>query len=69
MANHSKRSEYERLVAENALLREYVAFLEKACGQAEVFCSIHGVHTSEEDIAEGKRLRAALAATENSNAD
>ena len=40
--------------------REYIAFLEKACGDAEAFRSIHGIQPSDEIIAEGERLRAAL---------
>ncbi len=48
------------VAAEREPYREYITFLEKACGNAETFRAVHGIVTSDKDVAEGERLRAAI---------
>lgn len=57
------------VAAETKPYREYITFLEKVCWAAEQFRSVHGIQPSEEDIAKGERLRAAILATVPSPAE
>ena len=45
--------------------KDYIALLEKACGNADVFMAVHGQGATEEDISEGVRLRGLITKYEN----